>query len=72
MTELFLLTEQGTKRLDLALESGVANLQVVSLGSDFLKFGCEGVHLIDAFLAVAASSEGVGFPLLDARGSLRG
>ena len=62
--------KQRTQRLDLALEPRTSNLEIIALGLDVLEFGLESAHLVDALLAIAARSHGVGFALLDLR-SLR-
>jgi hypothetical protein len=62
---LLLRTKQGTKRLDLALEPGVADLQVVPFGLDFLEFDFKSAHLIDTLLAIATGGHGVCLSLFD-------
>lgn len=62
--------KQRTQRLDLALEPGAPNLEIVALGLDILELRLESAHLIDPLLTIATRSHGVGFALLDLR-SLR-
>ena len=46
--------EKRAERLNLALEPGIADFQVVPFGFDFFQFGFEGAHLIDTLLTIAA------------------
>jgi hypothetical protein len=57
--------KQRAESLDLALEPGTSNLEIISLGLDNIEFGLKSAHLVHPFLTVATGSHGVGLPLFD-------
>jgi len=69
---LLLCVEQRPQCLDFALEPRAPDFEIITLGLDVLEFRLQGAHLVNALLAVAARSHGVGFALFDFGGLCEG